>query len=36
MVYMTAWANRDGSVNYRDDVYNRDRIGPTRAAVVTR
>jgi murein L,D-transpeptidase YcbB/YkuD len=25
LVYLTAWTNRDGSANFRADVYDRDR-----------
>lgn len=28
MTYVTAWATRDGVVNFRDDIYNRDGAGP--------
>lgn len=31
-IYMTAWASSDGVVHYRDDVYDRDRIGSARTA----
>ena len=24
LVYLTAWVNKDGSVNFRDDIYGRD------------
>ena len=26
ITYLTAWVNKDGSVNFRDDVYGRDAI----------
>jgi murein L,D-transpeptidase YcbB/YkuD len=25
--YITAWATRDGVVQFRDDIYNRDGVG---------
>ena len=24
IAYLTAWVDRDGSINFRDDIYNRD------------
>jgi L,D-transpeptidase YcbB len=31
-IYVTAWATRDGVVQFRDDIYNRDGLNPPAAA----
>ncbi len=31
-IYVTAWATPDGVVQFRDDIYNRDGLGPTAAS----
>ncbi len=33
-IYMTGWASADGTVHFRDDVYNMDKVGGSRTAAL--